>query len=473
MNSPAADKHLALTPIIHPWIEKLLADKDLLAETVKQQNSPVNIQSIAPFAENIAEYKRVFEQYQIKHKIFFARKANKCLTFAKAAASAGEGVDTASHKELQQCLEAGIPGDQLILTAAIKNVPLLELAVEEHVNIIIDNMDEYESLDGIVRANETKASISLRLGGFTLDGNTLPTRFGFSLQDAYKLITEEITAHPFLRFTGLHFHLNGYAIDQRAAAISQSLQLIDDLAAAGIPCQHLDIGGGYLVNYLAQQEEWQTFHQELKRAVLGQRTAITYQNDPLGMVRIDEKLYGEPTVYPYYNELPKAAFLEKILSSEARPYGQPIHELIKARNIELRIEPGRSLLDQAGITVARVVFRKTDTEGNLLVGLEMNRTQMKSSSADFLLDPIHITHQSAERQEPISGYLVGGYCLEQEFLLKRKIQFATYPQIGDLIAFPNTAGYMMHFFESQAHQFALASNVFCTADLEITKQDGD
>ncbi|KGE13759.1 alanine racemase [Sphingobacterium deserti] len=473
MKPIAKDKYIPLKPIIHPWIEKLLADKDLLADTVKQQCSPVNIQSVTPFAENIAEYKRVFEQYELKHKIFFARKANKCLTFAKAAAAAGEGVDTASHKELQQCLEAGIPGDQLILTAAIKNIPLIELAVEEHVTIIIDNMDEYDSLDSIVLANETTAKISLRIGGFTLDGKTLPTRFGFPLDEAYKLITEQIKKHPFLRFSGLHFHLNGYAIDQRVAAIAQSIKLIDDLAAAGISCEHLDIGGGYLVNYLAHKKEWEAFHQELKQAVLGQRPAITYQNDPLGMVLIDGKLHGEPTVYPYYNELPKAVFLEKILSSEDVSYGQPIHELIKARNIELRIEPGRSLLDQAGITVARVVFRKNDTEGNLLVGLEMNRTQMKSSSADFLLDPIHITHQSTELQEPVDGYLVGGYCLEQEFLLKRKIQFATYPKIGDLIIFPNTAGYMMHFFESQAHQFALANNVFCTADLQITKHDGD
>lgn len=473
MKAIAEDKHLSLTPLLHAWIYQLLADKDLLAETVKREHSPVNIQAIEPFKENIVGFKHVFEQYGLKHKIYFARKANKCLTFAKAAAKAGEGVDTASHKELQQCLEAGIPGEQLILTAAVKNQPLLELAVEEHVTIIIDNLDELESLDSIVRANETHASISLRLGGFTHAGKTLPTRFGFSIAEAYKLITEQIKDHPFLSFTGLHFHLNGYSVEQRVSAIEQCLKLTDDLRAAGLHTQHLDIGGGYLVNYLANPEEWNTFHSELKRAVLGEREPITYQNDALGMLLINQQIHGEPSVYPYYNELPKALFLEKILTSKAAFYQQPIYELIKERDLELRIEPGRSLLDQAGITVARVQFRKHDTEGNLLVGLEMNRTQMKSSSADFLLDPIHITHQSTDIQEPVSGYLVGGYCLEQEFLLKRKIQFATYPQIGDLIAFPNTAGYMMHFFESQAHQFALANNVFYTDDLQILKSDGD
>lgn len=141
-------------------------------------------------------------------------------------------------------------------------------------------------------------------------------------------------------------------------------------------------------------------------------------------------------------------------------YQKPIYELLKDRAIELRMEPGRSLLDQCGITVAKIAFRRKDTEGNWLFGLEMNRTQLRSSSADFLLDPIHIPKEVREEQEKTYGYLVGAYCLEQEFILKRKIQFNQFPNVGDLIVIPNTAGYMMHFFESEAHLFELANNVF-------------
>ena len=126
------------------------------------------------------------------------------------------------------------------------------------------------------------------------------------------------------------------------------------------------------------------------------------------------------------------------------------------------MEPGRSLLDQCGLSIAQVAFRKTDSAGNLLVGLAMNRTQLRSSSADFLVDPIHIPKQPKENNLSMQshGYLVGAYCLEQELILKRKLTFQQYPEVGDLIAFPNTAGYMMHFFESEAHLFELAANVF-------------
>ena len=116
------------------------------------------------------------------------------------------------------------------------------------------------------------------------------------------------------------------------------------------------------------------------------------------------------------------------------------------------------MLDQAGITIAKVAFRKKDSQGRLLVGLEMNRTQMFSSSADFLLDPIFLPQIKSE-ELACEVYFVGAYCLEQELLLKRKITLSQHPQIGDLVCFVNTAGYMMHFYESEAHLFDLAQNL--------------
>src|SRR5690606_30436681 len=120
-----------------------------------------------------------------------------------------------------------------------------------------------------------------------------------------------------------------------------------------------------------------------------------------------------------------------------------------------------SLLDQVVCTLAKVAFRSEDSEGRLLVGLEITRTQLRTSSADFLLDPIHLPkREDQEAKNPCYTHLVGSYCLEQELILKRKVRLKSYPEIGDLILFPNTAGYMMHFYESEAHLFELAKNVF-------------
>lgn len=475
MNTTTPYIHLPLTPIIHPWVTQFLTLRNTLQQTLQAKGSPLNIHCLRPFEQNMRSYQAVLDRYGIKHRIYFARKANKCLAFANCAAQLGQGVDTASYRELQQCLAIGIPASQLICTAAVKNRKLLELAVGHGVSIVLDNMDEYNLLNEVVADSGRDATVVVRVGGFDKPQNQgrLFSRFGFLPREARRLIVQ-LEQENRIHYSGLHFHLNGYSVAERVLAIEQSLALSDELAALGIKTPTLDIGGGYLVNYLQNKQELDAFVNELKRAVLGQRPPLTFQNDGLGILNIDEQLYGGPQVYPYYNELSKERFLEAILNSRSTLYGEPIHRLISDRGIELRMEPGRSLLDQAGMTVASVAFRKYDTEGNLLVGLEMNRTQLRSSSADFLLDPIHLTAETEDTlgaQEPHYGYLVGAYCLEQELILKRKIKFLRFPQVGDIVVFPNTAGYMMHFFESEAHLFELAKNLVFDPDKNHLEED--
>lgn len=459
MNTDTHTNHLHLTPIIHDWVKELLNHPESLRQALEEFNSPLNVHNLSPFQENIAAYSKVFHELNVKHKLFFARKANKCIAFPRAAALAGQGADTASYRELKQCLDAGIHPNNLVLTGAVKNEKLLSLAVDHHVTIVLDNYDEWDLLKNIIEKKQIKVSVNIRLAGFQFEGSTLPTRFGFTLDEAFTFIQQLNINEDLVKFTGLHFHLNGYSVEQRVAAIEQSIQLIDRLKSVNIPTHSLDIGGGIVMNYLKNASEWENFNKELKLAILGKRPELTYQNDPLGIIKIENKLYGEPTVYPYYNTLNKEQLLKKILTSTSSIYQQPIYELLNERNVELRMEPGRSLLDQCGVTVAKVAFRRKDMDGNWLFGLEMNRTQLRSSSADFLLDPIHFPREVKEKNEVTYGYLVGAYCLEQEFILKRKIEFHQFPQVGDLIIFPNTAGYMMHFFESEAHMFELANNV--------------
>lgn len=473
MNCHSDFGYLPLAPLIHPWIEGLVENKEMLAKKVQEEDSPLNIHSLVPFIENIQSYQQVFQKYGLRYGIYFARKANKCISFAQQAFQSGQRVDTASFRELKQCLDAEIPAEILLVTAAVKNRNLLELAVKNEVIVVIDNRDEYYLLKQITEELEKSITVVIRVSGFTLNEKRLHSRFGFSLIEAKELIEELSTEGGFLNYNGLHFHLNGYSVEERVAAIEQCIGLIDTLQSEGIRTFSLDIGGGFLVNYLKDSSQWSTFNNELKQAVLGQRDPLTYQNDSLGIIKTDVGIQGKPLVYPYSNTNYRELFLDGILTSSSEIYQKTIHELIKQRNLELRIEPGRSLVDQSGVTVAVVVFRKKDTSNELLIGLEMNRSQLRSSSADFLVDPIHLPLKTeSEQQEACYGFLVGAYCLEQELILKRKVKFEKYPEVGDLLVFPNTAGYMMHFFESEAHQFNLAQNLFYDQSQQTLRVDG-
>jgi len=450
-----------LSPIKHSWIKSFISETDQIKSLLQKYNSPINVHNMEPFEENFREFSDVFNQFNLSHKIYFARKANKSVAFVREAKRLGFGVDTASYKELSQCLEVGLPPEDIALTAAVKEERLIRLAVEQQVPIVIDNLDECDEVQRIAEELGMSVNIGIRIGGFLYQGNHLYSRFGFSPHVVVGLIADymgEGTKYSNLNFKGFHFHLNGYSPSQRAEALIQTIKCVDRLKERFITTHFIDFGGGFLINYLEKEEEWDRFHEELRKAVKGEREPITFRNDSLGMHLIDGNLHGEPKVYPYFNKRPRAEFLKEILTHKDS-LGVAVHSLLKDRDIEVRIEPGRSLLDQTGITIARVAFRKKDIEDNLLIGLEMNRTQMFSSSMDFLLDPVVLYQNEDPDAEPVSGFLVGAYCLEQELILKRKITLKQIPEIGDIICFINTAGYMMHFYESEAHLFDLARNL--------------
>ncbi|WP_194973031.1 type III PLP-dependent enzyme domain-containing protein [Aquiflexum lacus] len=448
-----------LTPIIQPWIKDLTSNIELISGWVARYGSPINLLHLDPFQENFLKYDKVFNRYGLKSSVFFARKANKCKSLVWAAKEFGFGVDTASLNEIKDCIDAGLDPEKITVTAAVKNRELLRYVIEHQIPVVLDNHDECELLHQILIEEDKTLRVGFRLSGFWHDGEKLYSRFGFDVDEVVNYVSENVTGsgkYNRFKYHGLHFHLNGYSPEQRIDALSQTISIADNLSKSGLETSFIDMGGGILMNYLASSTEWETFHQTLRESIQPAKDEITFQKDLLGIINIDGRLRGEPKVYPYYNELFQEKFVEKILTGLKD--GIPLYKHLNQRNIELRIEPGRSMLDQVGITIAKVAFRKTDSQGRLLVGLEMNRTQMFSSSADFLLDPIFLPQKPMEKV-PCEVYFVGAYCLEQELLLKRKISLRQYPQIGDLVCFVNTAGYMMHFYESEAHLFDLAQNL--------------
>jgi diaminopimelate decarboxylase len=57
---------------------------------------------------------------------------------------------------------------------------------------------------------------------------------------------------------------------------------------------------------------------------------------------------------------------------------------------------------------------------------------------------------------------VGAYCIERELLTWRRLSFPDGVEVGDIVVFPNTAGYLMHLLESSSHQLPLARNLIVT-----------
>ena len=409
-----------LTARLEPWMADLCAQPATLADWLARHGSPLNIIDPGPMARNAAELTGAAVARDVDLEIYFARKANKALALVDEAHRLGLGVDVASDRELAQTLARDVPAERIMVTAAVKPRALLERCLAERVTVVVDNHDELSQL--LALADDQPPVAALRLAPEPVTGRP-PTRFGLDFEQA-------LAAAERIPVAGVHFHLHGYDAADRIAAIGEALELIDALRERGHAPTFLDIGGGMPMSYLDSGEEWRAFWER----------PVTFENHPV------------TNVYPYHQELVRGEWLDQVLA--------PVASALRARDITLRCEPGRSLVDGCGITVARVAFRKQRSDGEWLIGLEMNRTQCRSGSDDFLVDPLLVRpDDDGETTPAIEGYLVGAYCVERELLTWRKLAFPAGVAVGDLVVFPNTAGYLMHLLESSSHQIPLARNL--------------
>ena len=475
---------VALDGRLEPWQQRLCRRPELLRAWLDEHGSPINVLDPAPLARNAAALADAAAAAGLDLGIYFARKANKALAFVDAARALGLGVDLASERELAQVLDRGVPGSALVMTAAVKPAALLARCVASGTTVVIDNADELHALAATAArraessataargaevslataargAEVSAARVALRLAPVLADDRP-QTRFGFEYDEAVAIAGDGWP--PQLTIEGVHFHLDGYDPGERVLALGQALRLVDALRDQGHEPSFIDIGGGIPMSYLDSASQWEHFWAEHRKALLGEREPLTFDGHGLGLLAHDGEILGRPAVYPFHQRLTGAAWLTEVLSGEVEP-GRSAAAALRERGIELRCEPGRALLDGCGLTVARVAYRKQRRDGTWLIGVEMNRTQCRSTSEDFLVDPLVIA-ADADREPAgeIEGFLVGAYCIERELLTWRRLRFPRGVQVGDLVVFPNTAGYLMHILESSSHQIPLARNLVVGPD---------
>lgn len=425
-------------------MDEQLADPAGLDALVEQWGSPVNLIDPRPLVGHAAELVDAGATAGVDVRVFFARKANKALAVVEAALGAGHGVDVASERELEQVLaRPGAAPDRVILTAGVKPRALLGLAVASGVTVSVDNRDELDSLVGAAAdAGVDDVPVALRLAP-QVPGRP-PSRFGLPADEIADLLCGASRWRS-LRLVGLHFHVDGYAAADRAVAVGQALDLVDAARSHGHAPAFVDIGGGIPMSYLDDPAPWDEFWARHPDG------ALTWEGRALG------------TVYPVWQRPVRGSWLGEVLETVLAD-GCSVAEGVRRRGLRLHVEPGRSLLDGCGLTVARVEHRKQRPDGSWLIGLAMNRTQCRSAADDFLVDPVLVPAPGAVRTPAGEGFLVGAYCIEAELLTWRRLRFPGGVAVGDLVVWVNTAGYQMHILESASHQIPLARNLAPASD---------
>lgn len=436
----------SLPPIVHPKIRQLL---DLQAPLIRQLvhgcGSPLHIVLPQIFADNATGFSRVLRDSAVSGGVLFAKKANKAQCFTDACADLGLGIDAASAAEVSAALSAGVRGGDIGISGPAKTVDLLRLALRHGCLVAIDDVQELQGFAALARELGCCGRTLLRIRS---DLQTT-SRFGMNDTEAREALRLCAATRDQLQLEGFSFHLAGYSAGDRARMAHRLIGWCLDARALDLPCRTINIGGGFGVRYV-EEAHWNTF--------LATHQPAHYHAG---------KRFTD--FYPYHCASHGPGMLQEILTAPATT--SDARATLAARCIEhgiqILLEPGRALLDQAGFSAFRIQGLKDRAAQDGYGILTAEGTSFSLSeqwfNSEFLPDPLLLG--AADEASSGAGYsaCVGGAsCLDADMLTWRKIRFPRQPARGDVLIYINTAGYQMDSNESPFHDLPLPRKVAIT-----------
>ncbi|MER5959878.1 Y4yA family PLP-dependent enzyme [Streptomyces longhuiensis] len=391
------------------------------------------------FATNLRAMRAALSAAGVDGFVYFAKKANKAAVFVEQAAAHGAGVDVASTAELREALGHGVRGEQLMVTGPAKDPALLLLAVTHGALIAVDALDELDAVITTAMAGRIRpARILLRV----LPPAQPHSRFGMTGTEITTALQRCVEAGEALRMEGFSFHLSGYALEPRADLAARLVEQCLKARVMGLEASRISIGGGLPISY-TDADSWHTFLQ-------AQKPTHFHAG----------KTFKSGDFYPYHSPASKAHAVATLLETEPENGDSTLARVLTDAGVELLLEPGRALLDQAGATVFTVQGSK-DRDGYQLLTVDGTSLSLSEQwfNSEYLPDPLLIPLRPNAPTGAFPASIGASTCLESDMLTWRKIVFPQRPGPGDLLLYPNTAGYQMDSNESSFHDLPLPPKV--------------
>ncbi|MFE6746173.1 Y4yA family PLP-dependent enzyme [Kitasatospora purpeofusca] len=434
---PGRPDPLSLPAHHDPLTERLHAS-GLLHELAHGLDGPFHYLLPERFDTNLAAFRAALAEAGVDGRVYYAKKANKASVFVDRCAEAGAGVDVASLGELRDALGHGVRGEDLVVTGPAKSEQLLRVAVRQGSLIAVDAPDELHRLLDLDAGRP--ARILLRRH----PPHQPRSRFGLDDTQLDRALRDCADAGGRVRTEGFSFHLSGYDTRPRADLAGELIELCVRARTLGLPADRISIGGGFAVDYVGAAA-WATF--------LAEQRPGHYHAD---------KAFGTGDFYPYHSPVAGADALRAVLAARPGGTGPSLADRLRQAGVTLLLEPGRALLDRAGSSVFRVQGVK-DRAGYGIVTVDGTSLSLSEQwfNSEYLPEPQLLPAPGAgtEAAGPYPACVGGASCLDSDLLTWRKVPFPARPRVGDLIVYPNTAGYQMDSNESPFHELPLPPKV--------------
>ena len=365
---------------------RLLADGMSLDALAQQFGTPLYLYSRA-------QIEATFEQFRLaikgrKATICYALKANSNLAIIDLMGRLGCGFDIVSGGELERVIAAGGDPRQVLFSGVGKTAAEMARALEVGVRCFnVESLAELERLDEVAARLGKIAPVSIRVNP-DVDAATHPyistglrqNKFGIACEEAlpvYRRAAE--LAH--VEVTGIDCHIGSQIVEIAPflAALDRVLEMVDQLARAGIEIGHLDLGGGLGIRY----------SDEVPPDPMALMTAL--------FTRIDQWSSGEPP--------------------------------------EVLFEFGRALVGNAGLLLTRTEYLKRNHDKDFAVVDAAMNDLIRPSLYDAYhrIEPVVLRDGSARRYD-----IVGPVCESGDWLGRDRLLAI---EQGDLLAILSAGAY--------------------------------
>lgn len=421
-----------------PLVRDFLADRTTLDRVTGRFGTPVHLLFPQVFARNLARLTAVLDAGRGGYRICYAHKVNRSAALVRTAAALGTSVDVASAGELESARQAGFTPDRIEVTGP-KGEAFLRSLVGSGVTVNIDNHWELETLAGLA-GPAAPVPVLLRISGFP---DSRPSRFGIPADSLDRTLDVLASCPDRLVFRGLAFHLDTGDIAERLRAAETCFTLLEQAYARDLLPSVLNIGGGLRQVFTADAHRFDDYVHRLRDGLTGRGPRMSWGGDTFGYQVDGTSVRGTPVFHKYANTVAADEMLAELLTAPLDGHsGRGIGRVAADNLLEIWLEPGKALADHAGITLARVEFAKESADGSVLVHLDLSRDSVTPADQEVMADPLLLPGRPpAPPGAPVGVYLAGRLCLERDLITAHKIWLPWRPRPGDLVVFPNTAGY--------------------------------
>jgi diaminopimelate decarboxylase len=246
----------ALMPTLERVNGALHLEQVPLASIAQRFGTPTFVYSRQAMTDAYRAYETAFAG--LNHRICYALKANSNLAVIDVMGRLGAGFDIVSGGELQRVIAAGADPGKVIFSGVAKTAKEMAFALKQGIDCFnIESESELYRLNAVAKELDRKAPITFRVNP-DVDPKTHPyistglksNKFGVAFAEAERLYSQA-AALSHIHIAGIECHIGSQLLDiaPYEEALAKLLALTDQLAAKGILLEHIDLGGGIGIRY--------------------------------------------------------------------------------------------------------------------------------------------------------------------------------------------------------------------------------